>query len=300
MLSLEIQWYIYVKFFAASTYWLIVIIWLTVLVTLAGLYKRNRRMYGTTQLLLAVLALDTTRNIIENSYFGLYIGAQLGVLPKAFVTVLGQPILLIIPKLINIVAGCFVFVVLLLRWLPEAVRERALAEAAAKALHELATTDSLTGLTNRRQFMALAEAECKRQDRYHYPLSLLMLDIDHFKHVNDSHGHDAGDQVLRLVADKCRSQVRGTDILARIGGEEFALVLIQTDASAALHFAKRLCKAISDEPFFVNGKVIAATVSIGVSEIVEGLVSLPEALKQADAALYEAKQTGRNRVCSFG
>lgn len=286
------------KLLVASTYWVIVVLWSTILIMFAILYLRNRRMYGTTQLLLAVLALDTTRNIIENLYFGLYFGANLGFLPASIGIGLGRPIYLILPKLANIVAGCVVLGVLLLRWLPAAVRERAVAEAHAKELHALATTDGLTGLINRRHFTALAETERERQERYNRPLSLLMLDIDHFKSVNDRYGHAIGDQVLCRVAEICVSQVRKTDILARMGGEEFAIMLTETDRHGATQFAERLCASIARQPLSVGPSEIACTVSIGVAEMTDAH-SLSETLSEADAALYEAKRSGRNRACLF-
>jgi signal transduction histidine kinase len=123
---------------AALIYWVIVVLWLTVLATLVVFYARNRRVFGTTRLLLAVIAIDTSRNIIENIYFGTYFGAQYGIFPAGAVGMLGNPYLLIIPKLINVVAGCVVLSLLLLRWLPSAVRERHESESNVHAARRLA------------------------------------------------------------------------------------------------------------------------------------------------------------------
>jgi len=109
---------------AALVYWVIVAIWLGVLLTVVYYYSRNPRIFGTTRLLLLVIALDTCRNIIENTYFGIFFGSQYGYFPPGIADLLGNPVLLIIPKLINVAAGCFVIGVLLMRWLPRAVRER--------------------------------------------------------------------------------------------------------------------------------------------------------------------------------
>jgi signal transduction histidine kinase len=124
---------------AALTYWVIVILWLTVLGTLLVFYVRNPRVFGTTRLLLAVVAIDTIRNIVENIYFGIYFGGQYGMFPASVISVLGNPYLLIVPKLINILAGCVVLSLLLLRWLPSAVRERRTVETDAGDARRLAS-----------------------------------------------------------------------------------------------------------------------------------------------------------------
>jgi signal transduction histidine kinase len=122
---------------AALIYWVIVALWLTVLVTLVVFYVRNPRAFGTTRLLLAVVAIDTSRNVIENAYFGIYFGGQYGIFPAAVVNVLGEPILLILPKIINVIAGCVVLGLLLLRWLPSAVKERREVEKSAEDARRL-------------------------------------------------------------------------------------------------------------------------------------------------------------------
>src|SRR5262249_47653152 len=122
--------------FAALIYWVIVTMWLVVLATIFVAYVRNPRTFGTARLLLAVLAIDTTRNVVEDFYFGLYFGAQYGLFPGAIVGVLGKPHLLIIPKIINVVAALGVFVLLLWRWLPRAAKERAEAEQAARTARD--------------------------------------------------------------------------------------------------------------------------------------------------------------------
>ena len=205
---------------AALVYWVIVAIWLGVLLTVVYYYSRNPRIFGTTRLLLLVIALDTCRNIIENTYFGIFFGSQYGYFPPGIADLLGNPVLLIIPKLINVAAGCFVIGVLLMRWLPRAVRERGNSERLSASLELLATTDGLTSVFNRRHFETLARVEWGRFQRYRRPLSLLALDVDKFKSINDRFGHDAGDLVLKAIADDCCLMRRETDIVARLGGEE--------------------------------------------------------------------------------
>ena len=144
---------------AALIYWVIVAVWLTVLATIVVFYVRNPRTFGTTRLLLAVIGIDTIRNIVENVYFGLYFGGQYGLFSSEISKLLGNPYLLIVPKLINVAAGCLVLGLLLHRWLPSAIRERGKSERDADDLKTLANTDGLTGLYNRRHFDAIGASE---------------------------------------------------------------------------------------------------------------------------------------------
>ena len=283
---------------AAFIYWVIVAVWLVVLTTVVVFYFRKARTFGATRMLLAVVAVDTVRNIAENVYFGLYFDAQFGVLPQALVGVLGQPVLLIMPKILNVVAGGVVLSILLLRWLPEAMSERKLLELDADVQRKLATTDGMTGLLNRRHFLTVTEVELQRFQRYRRPLSMLMIDIDAFKSINDRFGHDVGDEVLAKVAGVCRDLVRSNDIVARLGGDEIALLLPETAAKDAVDLAERLRNAISKIRTARADGPTTVTVSVGVSETVDGL-SISELMKQADTALYDAKQAGRDRVCAF-
>jgi diguanylate cyclase (GGDEF)-like protein len=281
---------------AASIYWVIVALWLTILGTICFFYVRNPRAFGTTRLLLAVLAIDTGRNIIENIYFGLYFGGQYGLLSPEWAHVLGQPILLIVPKVLNIVAGAVVLGLLLLRWLPLAVKERGCAEQHATDLEMLAAHDWLTGLYNRRHFETLARAELARSQRYLRPLSVLMIDIDHFKAVNDQFGHAAGDRVLQAVAAVCRSIKRDADVVARVGGEEMAMMLPETTDAAAAQFAERLRAQLRDCAPYIEGAKVPVTVSVGVAGAGPQTSGVEALLRCADLALYEAKRSGRDRV----
>jgi diguanylate cyclase (GGDEF)-like protein len=283
---------------AALIYWVIVAIWLTVLGTLAMFYLRNSSVFGTTRLLLAVLALDTARNLFENIYFGLYFGGKYGLLPAAYADVLGHPFLLIVPKLTNVAAGCFVLGVLLLRWLPAAIRERAKSEKDAEGLRELAAVDGLTGLFNRRHFLNLVEAEWDRHRRYARPLSLIMIDIDLFKSINDRFGHDAGDRVLVQVANAFRDFKRSSDIAARYGGEEFTLLLPETELKDACIVAERLRQEVSRQVLDATDRTTTVSISVGVSAATQA-GSLADLIKYADIALYEAKSAGRNRIRIF-
>jgi diguanylate cyclase (GGDEF)-like protein len=284
------------QLFAALIYWIIVSLWLTVLGTILIFYIRNPKAFGTTRLLLAVLAIDTVRNIFENSYFGVYFGSQYGLFPVSMAQLLGQPFLLVLPKIINVVAGCFVLGVLLLRWLPLAIKERGQADQRASDLETLAAVDWLTGLYNRRQFESLAQAELARSQRYMRPLTLMMLDIDHFKKVNDTYGHATGDRVLQALATVCLATKRDADIAARLGGEEFALLLPETTAGAAAQFAERLRQQIRDCAPVVEGEKLPITVSIGIAASSQTTAGVQPLLSNSDQALYEAKRAGRNRV----
>ena len=169
----------------------------------------------------------------------------------------------------------------------------------AEALEQLAAIDSMTGLNNRRNFLSLAEAEWTRFRRYGRPLALLMLDIDHFKRVNDSYGHDVGDEVIKTVADILQKQKRASDIVGRLGGEEFALVLPEATLDSAVAAGERLRKLVADYVVTAGGERIAVTISVGASNCHAATAGIEELIKQADLALYEAKRTGRNRVCRY-
>ena len=163
-------------------------------------------------------------------------------------------------------------------------------------LEELASVDSLTGLFNRRHFETLAEAEWERFQRYERPMSILMIDIDLFKTINDLYGHDIGDRVIRAVADIGNNTKRSADIIARIGGEEFVLLLPETDLTRAIALAERLREAVAGFRLSTEERDIAMTISIGVAEADPSIESLAELMRQADQALYRAKRSGRNRV----
>ncbi len=165
-------------------------------------------------------------------------------------------------------------------------------------LERLANTDSLTGLPNRRAFMAQLQNELSRRKRYGHPLSLLMLDLDHFKQVNDQWGHGVGDEALRLFADSVQCCLRTQDMAGRLGGEEFAIVLPETSAEAAHPVAERVRARIEQIPVPTKNGRCNITVSIGLVEAgpMDDLESL---LQRADQSLYAAKERGRNRIVSY-
>ncbi len=160
-------------------------------------------------------------------------------------------------------------------------------------------TDALTGLHNRRYLERRLSEEIARSRRYGHPLSCLFIDADHFKLVNDLHGHSAGDQVLRELSLRVRECLRASDVATRFGGEEFALLLPQTDLVEALKLAERIRHRVQQNPIPAgNGNELAITISIGVSELKEADQedAGERLISSADAALYQAKQQGRNRV----
>ncbi len=159
-----------------------------------------------------------------------------------------------------------------------------------------AETDPLTALPNRRAFERAWRAEIARHERYLQPLAMILLDIDHFKQINDRWGHDAGDEVLRSVAGALRRAVRDVDLPARHGGEEFVVLLPQTAFAAASDAAERLRSAIEELHVRWTGDTIPVRVSLGVSGCPASVASPDDLLRSADAALYEAKRAGRNRV----
>ncbi len=162
-------------------------------------------------------------------------------------------------------------------------------------LRFLAWHDPLTLLMNRAHFMHRANEELARARRYQRPLALLLLDLDHFKRVNDDYGHLAGDEVLASVSKRWQSELRNIDLIGRIGGEEFVVLLPENDLAAARIVAERLLQAVSGRNFYSEGRAISCTVSCGIA-ILGQETHLDELLRRADQALYRAKDKGRNRV----
>src|SRR5918998_1748127 len=159
---------------------------------------------------------------------------------------------------------------------------------------EAAFTDHLTGLANRRRFERQLEREVARTRRFGRPFCLLLLDIDHFKRVNDTHGHEVGDDVLRRLANTLQAGTRGIDMASRIGGEEFAVLLTETDFAHGMEVAERLRVAVRETEIPVAGVV---TVSLGLAEFNSSTPDARTLFAAADSALYEAKRAGRDRVC---
>jgi diguanylate cyclase (GGDEF)-like protein len=159
-----------------------------------------------------------------------------------------------------------------------------------------AATDPLTGIANRRHFVAAAERLIAQSLRYGRPCTLLLIDIDHFKGTNDTHGHTVGDAVLKTIVSVCRRTLRESDLFGRLGGDEFASLLPETSLAMALVTAERLRVAVRDEHVPTEGQDISPSVSVGVASLDETVRSLDAILKKADRALYEAKNRGRNRV----
>jgi diguanylate cyclase (GGDEF)-like protein len=170
---------------------------------------------------------------------------------------------------------------------------------AYRQLQLFAMTDALTGLANRRELEKVAEREFQRAQRFERDISLMMIDLDHFKDVNDTFDHSIGDKVLRHVAGICNSVIRGQDILARYGGEEFTVMLPETDLEGARELAIRICRQVSDTAYETEQMRIPVSVSIGVASISESDNSYHEILLRADQALHQAKRDGRNQVVVF-
>jgi diguanylate cyclase (GGDEF)-like protein len=160
-----------------------------------------------------------------------------------------------------------------------------------------ASTDSLTGLHNRRSFGELAQRVYEQALRYDHPLSVLMLDIDHFKQVNDYFGHQAGDYVLRIVAYHCLATLRAVDVIGRYGGEEIAMILPETDSDQAYSVAERLRHTLAQAIIPTEQGTLQITVSLGVATAAPpDHLPLETLIDYADQALYQAKRAGRNRV----
>jgi diguanylate cyclase (GGDEF)-like protein len=165
-------------------------------------------------------------------------------------------------------------------------------------IYRLTTIDGLTQIFNKRYFLETLEREIARSQRYRRALSLVMFDIDHFKKINDSFGHLAGDYVLKHLASTVKTKIRREDLFARYGGEEFAIVLPEIDGGNSRAFAEKIRQIVEREEFRFENAKIQVTISMGVGSIDDELTDAAALIKRADDRLYEAKTSGRNRVCA--
>lgn len=166
-------------------------------------------------------------------------------------------------------------------------------------IYRLTIMDALTDTHNKRYFLEFLDRELARSSRYNRPLSLVMLDIDRFKAINDELGHLGGDFTLRELAARIKGSIRKEELFARYGGEEFAIVLPETNGEGAVALAGRLLAVVGQTPFQFEDKTFSVTISAGVATTAgESSISTAELIRRADEKLYEAKHTGRNRVCS--
>ncbi len=173
-------------------------------------------------------------------------------------------------------------------------------QKANHALRRLASLDSLTGVLARRELFRRLHIEFDRARRYETKLACLMVDVDYFKPINDEHGHQCGDTVLRYVADSLRGVLRESDLIGRYGGEEFCIVLPHTDIVSATEVAERARARVESTPIWHGGQVLKATVSVGAAVMAESVVDAPNLVRLADEAMYEAKALGRNCVVTSG
>jgi diguanylate cyclase (GGDEF)-like protein len=168
-------------------------------------------------------------------------------------------------------------------------------QEANRQLQNLSRTDHLTGLFNRGYWELRLIQEFKRFDRYEQPSTLIMMDIDHFKKVNDKYGHTVGDDVIRQVSRAIKEQVRDLDIAGRYGGEEFGIILTNTDVEGAAVFAERLRTTIEKLVVYSEGQQVRFTISLGISQLTESTVDHRAWIERSDHALYQSKEGGRNR-----
>ncbi len=178
----------------------------------------------------------------------------------------------------------------------EKERLEKLVKERTKEIELLSKTDSLTGLWNRRYLEEMLELEFKRAKRYKHPVSIMIVDLDHFKKINDTYGHLAGDEVLKESAKRILSTLRETDFVGRYGGEEIVVILPETKLDKAIKIAKKIKEAISSKPIIYKNKKINVTASIGISRICPKHKNFYEPFSEADEALYRAKKNGRNRI----
>ncbi len=247
-------------------------------------------LYGTTALtffpLVLVVLAPTDRSILSLGSLGFFL------IPNLVMAIAKTDRFLWLNANVFLVTVCLLFYILGMLT-DQSRRQNFLLE---KTLEQQATKDGLTGVANRRFFLELASREFLRAHRYHKHLSLLLIDIDHFKAINDSYGHAVGDQALVALTELICRVVRHTDIVGRIGGEEFAVLLTETDRSGAECVAERLRVAVADMKLTIPEGTIEFTVSVGVAVATTDYKDIQDLLQTADAALYQAKRRGRNCV----
>jgi diguanylate cyclase (GGDEF)-like protein len=163
-------------------------------------------------------------------------------------------------------------------------------------IQQLAITDSLTNVFNRRHFFDIAQRELHRSLRYHHPLSVMMLDIDHYKIVNDTYGHVIGDVALKVISNHLMENLRETDTLGHYGGDEFSILLPETELGKAVEIAERLRVLINQTPISIDQNEFTSTISVGVSCTNESITDFSQLFLSADMALYDAKNNNRNQV----
>ncbi|HSG04935.1 MAG TPA: GGDEF domain-containing protein, partial [Nitrospiria bacterium] len=168
-------------------------------------------------------------------------------------------------------------------------------------LKKISITDSMTGLLNRRYFQERISEEMERSRRHSLPLSLIMIDVDDFKGINDAHGHLIGDEVLKIASRSIRNSIRAIDVAARYGGEEFTVILPQTSKADAFTIAERICSEVRqlDFPFIQSDHKMELSVSVGLATFPEDTENLEDLIRNADIALYNAKSQGKNRVTTY-
>jgi diguanylate cyclase (GGDEF)-like protein len=176
-----------------------------------------------------------------------------------------------------------------------AVKKQVEIESVLAQADEVSNTDALTFLSNRRQIIRELQNEIQRAERYKSQLSISMLDVDHFKNINDTYGHDVGDLVLREIAKQLRDHIRVADMVGRYGGEEFLILLPNTLVEDAAEQALRLCGYVREAQICVNEKIVRVTISIGVAQFRHGTDTWHTLLSRADTAMYAAKQAGRDQ-----
>lgn len=194
------------------------------------------------------------------------------------------------------VNGTIEHVCLLIYDVTDTASSRRKLEQANAQLEQLSRTDRLTGLLNRGTWESLLANEFERYRRYQGDCCVIMFDIDHFKHVNDTYGHQPGDDVLRVISSLLQDNLRQTDIAGRYGGEEFGVILPETDLAGALTFAERIRSAVEKTSVDTNAGAINVTISLGVSVLTDETPDYLTWLTHADKALYQSKEGGRNRV----
>lgn len=293
------------------SYWLLITMWLFVFIFY---FRRiiDQKERSLHFVLLIILTIDAFRTLFESSYYGFWYTSLMGILPIEIYNFLQTPYLFVIPKLINVFSVILVILILLRRWIPNEESERKQQEKYLSSLEKeidqreekeiklthLATTDPLTGILNRRSFLELSQNLLKQSLEENKPISVLMMDIDNFKTINDELGHSVGDEVLISFVKECSSLLRSHDIIGRLGGDEFSIVLFNVTTEIACDIAERMTSH-NFNLTLESGSNLHVSSSIGVASSDPEISSIEALINNADMALLEAKRRGRCKVHCF-
>jgi len=273
--------------------------WSVIFLILVRRYRQIRHEEPLFLALIVVLLMDALRTLMESIYQGVIQAAQIQLLPENIAATVTTPEMAVFPRAFSILVTFIILAIIFRQDVAQRQLERRRAQEVERlneSLRQIAATDELTGLFNYRRFQEALLKEVERARRFGRPLSLLFIDIDEFKAVNDRFGHQVGDVVLAQLAALLSQNLRIVDTVCRYGGEEFSILLPETTSDGATVAAERIRSLIANHDFGLDEPNYRITVSIGVASFNPATDDPASLVRRADQAMYAAKQAGRNCV----